>query len=90
MNIQRTKLITTVTITDPDSGLPVDVQIYKTEGGGVFGVDASYVENDTFYDHSSRASDIGEIRKHHYKDQADTVGVCYSPIDEDTIMFLEE
>jgi hypothetical protein len=31
---------------DPDTGAPVSVDLYKTEGGGVFGVDSSYLEQD--------------------------------------------
>jgi hypothetical protein len=39
------KLITEITITDPDSNLPVGVAIYKDlQSGGIFGVDSSYVE----------------------------------------------
>lgn len=36
--------VTEVTVTDPDSGMPVEVSIYKdTVSGGLFGVDTSYV-----------------------------------------------
>lgn len=39
------KVITTVTITDPDTNLPVEVTIVKEEGGGMFGIDSSYLAN---------------------------------------------
>jgi hypothetical protein len=42
----KAKFVTTVTVTDPDSELPVDVGIYKEAGGGMFGVDNSYLEVD--------------------------------------------
>ena len=35
--------ITTVTVIDPDSDGPVDVDIYKHANGGLFGIDASYL-----------------------------------------------
>lgn len=35
-----------IVVTDPDSHLPVNVTIYKEEGGGMFGVDSSFLEND--------------------------------------------
>lgn len=39
--------IKTITVIDPDSNADVDVCIYKEQtGGGMFGVDASYVEQE--------------------------------------------
>lgn len=38
--------VSEIVVTDPDSKLPVHVSIYKEEGGGMFGVDSSYVEGD--------------------------------------------
>lgn len=46
MRKNRTKHVTTITVTDPDSGLPVDVEILKMETGPMVGVDASYLEQD--------------------------------------------
>ena len=40
----KAKEVTTVTVTDPDTGNAVDVMIFKEETGGMGGVDASYVE----------------------------------------------
>jgi hypothetical protein len=42
----KAKQVTTVTVTDPDTQLDVDVAIYKEESGAMVGVDASYVEQD--------------------------------------------
>jgi len=39
------KLVTTITVIDPDTNLPVDVQIFKEEAGGMVGVDVSFLEN---------------------------------------------
>ena len=38
------KLIGQVTVTDPDSKGEVDLSIYKHEGGGIFAMDSSYLE----------------------------------------------
>jgi hypothetical protein len=35
--------INTITVTDPDSGLGVEVSIYKLETGGMIGVDESFL-----------------------------------------------
>ena len=41
--------VTTVTVTDPDSGSPVDIQVYKDpESEAMFGVDASFLDQVTF------------------------------------------
>lgn len=41
----NSKPVTVVTVTDPDSQLPVEVAIIKLETGGMIGVDASYLSN---------------------------------------------
>lgn len=38
------KLVNEITQIDPDSGLPVEIDIFKHENGGMFGVDASYLD----------------------------------------------
>lgn len=40
------KQISVITVTDPDSQLPVDVVIYKMSNGAMVGLDASAVENE--------------------------------------------
>lgn len=40
----QTKYVTTVTVTDPDSGLPVEVEIRKLETGPMVGIDGSFLE----------------------------------------------
>lgn len=40
------KLITIITVIDPDSKLPVEVSIFKEiDGEGMFGVDTSFLAN---------------------------------------------
>ena len=41
----RVKQITEITVIDPDSQLEVQVTIFKEEGGGMFGVDSSFLAN---------------------------------------------
>ena len=33
-----------VTVTDPETQLPVDIEIYKHKNGGMFGIDSSYLD----------------------------------------------
>jgi len=47
LNTIKTKNVSTVTVTDPDSKLPVDIQILKMESGAMVGIDASFIEQDT-------------------------------------------
>jgi hypothetical protein len=38
--------VTEITVTDPDTNLPVEVSIFKeVESGGMFGVDSSFLAN---------------------------------------------
>jgi len=37
------KFVQEITVTDPDSNLPVEVTIIKLETGGMIGVDSSFV-----------------------------------------------
>lgn len=39
------KLVTTLTITDPDTNMPVAMEVWKLSNGAIMGVDASYLEN---------------------------------------------
>lgn len=42
----RAKELQVVIVTDPDSGLPVEVQLLKLDTGGIIGVDGSYLANE--------------------------------------------
>jgi len=42
----KAKEIAVITVIDPDSNLEVEVAIYKTEGGGMVGIDASFIETE--------------------------------------------
>jgi hypothetical protein len=38
------KFFQEITVIDPDSYLPVEVDLFKHENGGIFGIDASYLD----------------------------------------------
>lgn len=42
----KAKLCGNAVVIDPDSQLPVEIDIYKLESGGMVGIDASFLEND--------------------------------------------
>lgn len=42
----KTKFVTIVTVTDPDTNLPVEVEIRKLETGSMVGIDGSWLAND--------------------------------------------
>lgn len=44
--MNRAKWVKNITVIDPDTGLEVEVGIYKTCSGGIIGIDASYLEQD--------------------------------------------
>jgi hypothetical protein len=53
MDLQQANFVTEVTVVDPDTGGDVKVAIFKHQGtGGMFGIDASYLDQ-TFEDNES-------------------------------------
>jgi hypothetical protein len=44
MQKTKGKLIKTITVIDPDSKGEVEIEIYKLEGGGMVGIDGSFME----------------------------------------------
>jgi hypothetical protein len=42
----KAKLITQITVIDPDTNTPVQIDIYKEKTGGMFGVDSSYIDTE--------------------------------------------
>jgi hypothetical protein len=42
--INKSKFVEEVTVIDPDSGGEVQMSVYKHEGGGMFAIDSSYLE----------------------------------------------
>lgn len=43
--MEKAHFVTEVSVVDPDSGLPVDVAIYKLQiNGAMFGIDSSYIQ----------------------------------------------
>lgn len=44
MQKTKGKLIKTIIVIDPDSKGEVEIEIYKLEGGGMVGIDASFLE----------------------------------------------
>lgn len=44
-NMNTAKFVETITVTDPDSGLPVDLSVYKhNQSGGMLAIDSSYLD----------------------------------------------
>jgi hypothetical protein len=35
-----------VTVTDPDTKQPVEMEVYKLDGGGMVGIDSSFIEQE--------------------------------------------
>ncbi|MCI0421511.1 MAG: hypothetical protein L0312_20180 [Acidobacteria bacterium] len=42
----KTKFVVKVTVIDPDTNLPVEVEIRKMETGGMIGIDGSWLDQD--------------------------------------------
>jgi hypothetical protein len=42
--ISRAKFVEEIVIKDPDTGSLIEIEIYKHENGGMFGIDSSYVD----------------------------------------------
>ena len=42
--MQKAKFIKEITIEDPDTGQPIEMEVYKHENGGMFAIDSSYLE----------------------------------------------
>jgi len=42
--MQNSKFIKVVTVTDPDTKLPVEIEIRKLDSGAMVGIDASYLQ----------------------------------------------
>lgn len=38
------KYVQEITVTDPDTQLPVEIALFKHENGGMFAIDSSYIE----------------------------------------------
>lgn len=41
----KAKIVTEITVIDPDTNLPVEVTIIKENAGGMFGVDSSFLSD---------------------------------------------
>lgn len=39
------KFVKSITVTDPDTNLPVEVDLFKLETGGMVGIDESFISN---------------------------------------------
>jgi metal-dependent HD superfamily phosphatase/phosphodiesterase len=40
----RAKFVKEIEIEDPDTGAPVQLEVYKHENGGMFAIDASFID----------------------------------------------
>jgi hypothetical protein len=41
------KFVKEITVVDPDTGSDVHLEVYKHEGGGMFAIDSSFLEQST-------------------------------------------
>jgi hypothetical protein len=41
----KMRFVTETTVIDPDTLFPVEVSVYKTDGGGMVGIDSSFLQN---------------------------------------------
>lgn len=51
--MSKAKFIKEITVIDPDTKSEVNLSIYKHEGGGIFGVDSSFINQ--FFDDNDDA-----------------------------------
>jgi hypothetical protein len=62
--MSNAKYVNEIVVVDPDDGEDVTIAIYKHEGGGMFGIDSSFIdqvlddENDVIPDPFSYMSDV--------------------------------
>lgn len=42
--MNKAYFVVEITVTDPDSKLPVELEVYKHENGGMFAVDSSFLD----------------------------------------------
>ncbi len=42
--MREAKFVIELTVTDPDTNLPVEIDVFKDENGGMFAIDASYLD----------------------------------------------
>jgi hypothetical protein len=42
--MSKAKFVTTITVTDPDTGNEVNLSVYKHQGGGMLAMDSSYLD----------------------------------------------
>ena len=55
------KYVTDITVTDPDTNLPVELAVFKDEvSGGMFAIDASFLESDTLDERGAISSPFDE------------------------------
>jgi metal-dependent HD superfamily phosphatase/phosphodiesterase len=65
--MRNAKFVTEISIIDPDSKEPVDIEVYKHPNGGIFAIDSSYLEQNYDDDVNPNITDPfdvegGEIR----------------------------
>jgi hypothetical protein len=40
----RAKFVKEITVEDPETGSPIELEVYKHENGGMFAIDSSYLD----------------------------------------------
>lgn len=47
MEIKTAKLVTEIVVNDPDTNAPVQLSVFKHQGGGMFALDSSFIDQCT-------------------------------------------
>jgi len=42
--MQKATFIKEITVEDPDTGQPIEMEVYKHENGGMFAIDSTYID----------------------------------------------
>ena len=58
--IQKAKFVKEIVVKDPDTGNLIEIEIYKHENGGMFGVDSSYLDQKFGDEEGSIPDPLGE------------------------------
>lgn len=61
------KFVVEVTVTDPDSNLPVELSVFKHDNGGMFAIDSSWLDQCTNDDEDPLMADPFEDYGHTIK-----------------------
>lgn len=57
MEVKRAKLVSQITVSDPDTNEPVQLSLFKHEGGKMFAIASSFIEQCTDDDEAVMIAD---------------------------------